>query len=162
MDELDIIDRQEVVNKRPVFLKVLCILTFVGSGMGITSAVISLLIGGMSEESFRILQQMDGGILGGFATDLEEMMRWQKYINFANLAGSAICLAGALMMWRLKRVGFYLYLPGALIPLTVSIFGMQHIMTGFMANIGMFSIVLSGIFTAAFIVMYGINFKHLK
>jgi hypothetical protein len=165
MDDLDIIDNESNyggTQKLPVFLKVLCILTFVGSGLGILGALIGFLVSDMSTKSYEMMQTIDNGGFDAIGFNIAEMIKWQKYMNIGNLVGSALCLTGALMMWKLKKVGFYLYLPGTIIPLIVTGIGMQYVLTGFMSGFGALSIVINGIFAAAFITMYGINFKHLR
>ena len=168
MEDLDIIDTesQQVTGQGqgriPVFLKVLCILTFVGSGLGILGAFVGLLMRRMTETNFRVMQSLGDDAFGLLGVDLEQMIKWQTYMNIANLIGAAMCLTGALLMWRLKKTGFYVYVPGALIPLIVSAIGMQYIMSGFMSGFGMMGVVLSGMVSAAFIIMYGVNYKHLR
>ena len=151
-------------EKKPVFLKVLCILTFVGSGLGLLTAVFGLLGSGMSEESFRMSQRLlsDSPFDDFMSVDFEEMIRWQRYGALANLVGSILCLTGAFLMWNLKKVGYYLYIPGWIIPVTVGAIGMQYIMSGWLANFGVFGVVVNVLFAAAFIIMYGVNYKHLK
>lgn len=162
MDELDVLEVDQAPKGIPVFLKVLCILTFVGSGIGVLGALIGLATSGLANDGFRMMEHMDNGIFGDFGFNIEQMIKWQKYMNFANLGGSLLCLTGALLMWRLKKTGYFLYVPGVLIPLVVSAIGMQYIMTGFMASMGIIGVFISGLIAAAFIVMYGLNFKHLK
>lgn len=166
MEDLDIIDHQAKSTAKagglPVFLKVLCILTFVGSGLGVLGAVFGLLTRKMTETNFKMMQRLGGDAFGSLGVDLEQMMKWQTYMNVTNLIGASLCLTGALMMWKLKKAGFYLYVPGVLIPLIVSAIGMKYIMTGFMANLGAAGIIVGGMISGAFIVMYGLNFKHLK
>ena len=151
-------------GQRPVFLKVLCILTFVGSGLGIIGALIGLMTAGMTEESMRLSQSLmsDSPFNDLLSVNFEEMMRWQKYSQLASLGGSLLCLTGALMMWRLKKIGYFLYIPGWIIPLAVSAMATKYIMTGWLASFGVAGIVLNVIIAAAFIVMYGLNVKHMK
>lgn len=151
-------------GERPVFLKVLCILTFVGSGLGIVGALIGLMTSGMTEESLRMSQSImqDSPFNDILSFNFEEMVRWQNYSNFANLGGSLLCLAGALLMWRLKKIGYFLYIPGWIIPLVVSAMAMKYIMSGWLASFGVVGIVLNAMIAAAFIIMYGLNVKHMK
>jgi asparagine N-glycosylation enzyme membrane subunit Stt3 len=58
-------------------------------------------------------------------------------------------LFGVIKMWKLQKVGFYLYVATSVISLVMGI-----VYSGF----GMFSLIL----TALFIVLYGLNLKHLK
>lgn len=161
----DNLDQFEVEKptKLPVFLKVLCILTFVGSGLGILGALGGLAMGGMNERLLQDMNDIGGGIYDDLGMDIDAMIAWTKYSNIANLFGSALCLTGALMMWKLKKVGFYLYVPGNLIPAIVSVFAMQYIMpSGPFAAIGTAGAAFGIIFSIAFIVMYGVNYKHLR
>jgi len=147
----------------PAFLKVLCILTFVGSGLGILGALGGFAMGGMNERLMQDMNNIGGGIYDQMGLDIDAMIVWTKYSNIANLLGSALCLTGALMMWKLKKVGYYLYVPGVVIPAVVSVFAMRHILpSGPFAGLGTASIVVGFIFSAAFIVMYGVNYKHLR
>ncbi|MBL4862065.1 MAG: hypothetical protein JKY09_03490 [Crocinitomicaceae bacterium] len=165
-DELDLVidSNGPEVNKRPAFLTVLCILTFVGAGLGILGAVFGLVTSDMTERNLQMSAQlMDDSPFGDFfGVNWEEMTRWQGYINMANLIGALLCLTGALMMWRLKKVGYYLYIPGCIIPLVVSAVGAQYMMSGMLAGMSTIGVVFAGMISLAFIIMYGVNLKHLK
>lgn len=151
---------------RPAFLTVLCILTFVGSGFGLISALFGLMFSGMNDASFQMMERSmeNNPFADSFGFNFEEMARWTAYSQWANLVGSALCLTGALMMWKLKKIGFFLYIPGWIIPVTISAIAMQYIMSGsgVFSNFGSLGIVVNVIFAAAFIIMYGVNYKHLK
>ncbi len=170
MDELEVIDGQSSMSNPqgaskggiPVFLKVLCILTFVGSGLGILGAFINMATKKMTERTFQSMNRFGSDLFDTVGFNLDEMMRWQTYMNVANLIGALLCLAGALMMWRLKKIGFYLYVPGAIIPAIVSAIGVQYMMSGFMSGLGTAGAVIGGLISVAFVIMYGLNFKHLK
>lgn len=160
LDQFEEIDKPATL---PVFLKVLCILTFVGSGMGILGALLNLVLYSASSNIFRTANELSDGMYDRMGMNIDEMMRWTAYSNYANLVGSLLCLTGALLMWKLKKSGFYLYVPGNLLPLIVSFFAMNHIMgSGPFASFGVAGVMFSGLFYIAFIVMYGINFKHLR
>ena len=81
---------------RPTFLTVLCILTFVGSGLGILSGLFGLL--GLS-------------FLSSMSSSLEGGMLWALIA----LVSSVLCLFGAIQMWGLKKIGFSLYLVGSIL-----------------------------------------------
>lgn len=149
---------------RPVFLTVLCILTFVGSGFGLLAALFGMLFSGMNQTSMRIMERSmeNNPFADSFGFNYEEMVRWTTYSNWANLIGSALCLTGALMMWKLKKIGFFLYIPGWIIPVVISAFAMKYMMTGMLASFGAVGVVINIIFAGGFIVMYGLNYKHLK
>ena len=146
----------------PVFLKVLCILTFVGSGLGIIGALFGFISSGASEESLRLSARIMHDSPFGNSINFEEMMKWQVYTNWANLIGSLLTLAGGLLMWKLKKLGYYLYIPGWIIPITVSAIGMKYMLSGMFAGMGYVGVGINVVIAAAFIIMYGLNFKHLK
>jgi hypothetical protein len=94
-------------NKRSGFLTTLCILTFIGSGFGLIGSVLSIV--GSSALSF-----LTGGLLGLPA----ELMMW---LGVGNLLAAALCLYGAISMWKLKMLGYWLYLGGSVVSLIVSV-----------------------------------------
>ena len=83
-------------------------------------------------------------------------------IAVLSLAASLICLLGVIQMWKLKKMGFYIYLVGEIAPLVItfatigfaSMFsfegGIMALMTAFMS-----------IFPILFIILYAINLKHM-
>lgn len=85
---------------RPTFLTVLCILTFVGSGLGLLGGLFGLL--GL-------------GFLSSLSASVEGDMLWAVIA----LVSSALCLFGAIQMWGLKKMGFSLYLVGSVLAIVV-------------------------------------------
>ena len=79
------LDMNQGSNGRPTFLTVLCILTFIGSGLGVL-----------------------GGLLGMVGTSALGMFAPQgtMLVQILGLAASGLCLYGALQMWGLKKQGF--------------------------------------------------------
>lgn len=163
----DVLDYEERQSGMPVFLKVLCILTFVGAGLYALVYIFNMI---NFESSIRQLE-MSQEILssskspfGDMSGLVEATKKWGMLSYMLGLAGCILCLAGALMMWKLKKIGFYIYVAGQIIPFIGS-FLMISANTGssaFMGAVSTFSIVLSIILSLAFIVMYAFNLKHLK
>jgi len=121
----------EATNKRPVFITVLCILTFIGSGLGLLFSLLGVVAAGALEsmtESLPIPIDMGDGIV-------------KTIITLLLYGGS---LYGAISMWNLKKLGFYIY---AIAQVVLLIMGFG---------------ILSLLFTAAFIIMYGVNLKHME
>jgi hypothetical protein len=118
-------------NQRPVFLTVLCILTFIGSGLALLFALLGLIAAGAIDSMMSSFPMPTGASAGPL-----------KSIILLILYGAS--LYGAILMWQLKRIGFYLYTVAQVIILILG-FG-----------------VLSLIFTAAFIIMYGVNLKYME
>lgn len=162
MERIDDLNEEVAVSQRPNFLKVLCILTFIGSGLGILGAIIGFFTTDFMRQSMELADELSDGMYDRMGMDMQAMMEWQTYINLGNLVGALFCLTGALMMWKLKKIGYFIYVPGALIPVIVSFIGMNYIMSGMMAGFGMLGVVFNLFISAAFIVMYGLNLKHLK
>lgn len=164
MEELDLNDEIQEAGGIPKFLKVLCILTFIGSGLGLLGAISGFFTESFTRESMQTLENLDMSDtpfdMGTF--NIDEMMKWQRYANIGNLIGCALCLTGAVMMWRLRRIGYFLYIPGVLIPFIIGMISINKMLSGMMADFGMIGIVINGLIAAAFITMYGLNYKHLN
>jgi hypothetical protein len=103
MNELENLDDVQVGEKnRPTFLTVLCILTFVGSGIGILIGLFGL-VGNTAFSSMN--------------SSANTNMIW----TVLSLVASGLCLFGALQMWQLKKMGFTLYILGSIISITATI-----------------------------------------
>jgi len=129
-------EQKTETQKRPAFLTVLCILTFVGKGLSLILFLIAII-------AFGTISSFLGKIpLIGEGTGVVYFI-----LNFI------ICLAalyGAIQMWKLKKMGFYIYLAAIVIGYILPMF------FGFY-TFGIFGLIL----TALFPVLYGLNFKHL-
>ncbi len=87
---------------RPTFLTVLCILTFIGSGLGVLGGILGL---------------VGSSALATFAPAAGGSIIW----SLLSLVASALCLFGAIQMWGLKKMGFTLYLAGSAVSVIVAI-----------------------------------------
>ncbi|MDH4473637.1 MAG: hypothetical protein QE487_13590 [Fluviicola sp.] len=152
MDELDIIDELEVnvAPKRSNFLMVLCILTWVGSGLAIlVYGYLYLIMGQM----FRALQAFGG--------DRPKELNWVMWNYLISAIAPVFCIVGAVLMWKLKRLGFYIYLLGQLPPILFS-FYTWLVIAGKYNSESLFFAVLLNIIPIGFIVMYAINIRQMK
>ncbi|MCK9421778.1 MAG: hypothetical protein M0Q38_04210 [Bacteroidales bacterium] len=145
MEELTQHPLPETKPKRPNLLTVLCILTFIGSGMNMLS---SLIIAGFYDTFIEVVQVFAEKFkLPGIDSLLEANPR---YFLFSGLfyAGA---LVGALLMFRLKKAGFHVY----------TIFQILLILSP------MYFMHLSGpsipdiIFSGTFILLYSTNLKFM-
>ena len=119
----------QTTNQRPTFLTVLCILTFIATGLMLLFGLIGLVAAGAIESFSQYLPTgADSGI-------------FKSIITLVLVAAS---LYGAIQMWKLKKLGFYIYAGANVIMLVLG-----------------FSI-WSLIITAAFIVMYYLNVKVME
>ena len=103
MEEIQANPAQESKPGRPNLLNILCILTFIGSGMNFFS---SLMIS-VFYDQFTILAEE---INKSFHLPGLEMIMEGKSIFFAVSALIyAGCITGAILMWKLKKAGFHVY-----------------------------------------------------
>ena len=131
---------------RPLMLTVLCILTFAGSGLNILSG---LAIGAFFDQFVQIAT--------GFAEtyDLPGMELITEgspgffLISAVFYAGS---VTGAILMWRLQRIGFHVYTISQILLLIASMYFFR----------------LPGpswpdlLFTGLFIILYGVHIRLMK
>lgn len=161
MEEVN--QNEMVPAKLPGFLKVLCILTFVGAGLGVIFGLINLVQAPFALEKFQATQDLMGGMEGmpggGFMSSMMDGA-YQAALHalplaIASLSANLLCLFGALMMWKRKKIGFFSYLGGQLVGVVVPI-----VLVGFS---GMFGGIMAfaALFPLIFIIMYALNFKHL-
>ncbi|MCB9335039.1 MAG: hypothetical protein H6586_02760 [Flavobacteriales bacterium] len=122
-------------GKRPGFLTVLCILTFIGSGLGLLGGLLMTI--GM------------GSIMGSIPGMGAAMGGGTAYFAIGTVLAAA-SLYGAIQMWKLKKQGFFIYagasVVGIILPL---IFGLPFSAMG-------------AIFPILFIVLYYLNVKHMN
>lgn len=152
MEELDILDELEVSTepKRSTFLMVLCILTWVGSGLAIFGyGYLYLLMG----QSLRLLRTFGG--------EIPDIMNWMMFQYMIAAIAPVFCIVGAILMWKLKRLGFYIYLLGQLTPILFSFYAWL-VISGKHNSELIFFAVLVNLIPMGFIVMYAVNVKYLK
>lgn len=138
---------ENAAPKRPIILTIVCILSFISAGLGCLSAIITPLF---SDIMIDFLKSAPGY----YETAMNEAITilqagWGFYlISFTLGLGS---LTGAILMWKLKKMGFHFY--------ALSNIGLL------LAPMLMFGMAISwaGIFlTASFILLYATNLKFMK
>lgn len=143
------VDKKETVNNvqvgnvanstavsigRPTFLTVLCILTFIGSGLSILGALITTILSGLLE-----------AVGAQIPSELSMLMPdTGMFAGIILLLAAVASLVGAIKMWKLQKIGFIMY-AGAQVVMLIAGFG-----------------VMALIFTGLFIGLYYMNLKHLK
>ncbi len=159
-------------KKRPQFLTVLCILTFLGSGFGLINALTNYVNAdvlvefakeAIDQSKDKVANELEPGkgkklaeqmISGASAMTSPEKLK-QNYL--LTIISNLITLGGALMMFRQKRVGFWIYVVGmvVLVATPVVIFGAGNLLSlGLMIGFAVIGIL--------FIVLYSFNLKHLR
>jgi len=138
MENTTITNENEVV-KRPGLLTVLCILTFIGSGLGMLVYLLLAVAAGT-------LGAMLSGIPG-----LGSMIAGGGIALFASgLILSLGSFFGALKMWKLKKLGFYIYVVAQVLMLILPVI--------FGAPFSLFGAVI----TAVFVILYALNLKVMS
>lgn len=166
-------------ERRPTFLTVLCILTFIGSGWAIVSAIWSYTTAeeivkvinvqklDKSNDSLHIVdsarlereKNSDGDMIGRkFRIAAEKMMTVENIHkkSIGDLIAGLFTLGGAILMWFQRRAGFYLYIAGVLIGIALPfyLYGNDLVTVG-IASFGAF-------FGLLFIVLYALNLKWIN
>ncbi|MCE9538780.1 MAG: hypothetical protein K8R85_06135 [Bacteroidetes bacterium] len=150
--------------KRPKFLTVLCILSFVGIGISLVSGIISYFSYSTLANAGGMLNSIGAGVkdgekIGESMNALANAMgmdygKWALVVLIQTILNIPI-LVGVLMMWKQKKVGFYIYAPFEIIqPVMPIIFGL--------GLFGGLSAILSLIFAIVFVVLYALNLKHMN
>jgi hypothetical protein len=161
--------------KRPTFLTVLCILSFIGCAWGAYSGITgyfemkAMATSGAAGMQEIMDQAMDESMASGevdaqsaeMAKDLANSLVGS--IDYASMANASLiqgilCLIigiGVFMMWNLKKTGFYVYTVCQIAYVLV-----PFIMVGGLAG-GLMG-VLGAIFPIVFIILYGLNLKHMR
>ncbi|MEO8069152.1 MAG: hypothetical protein ABI599_15750 [Flavobacteriales bacterium] len=158
--------------KRPTFLTVLCILSFIGCGLGLFSGI----------SGYFTAKAMDNGSMGkmmeglseaaGDAAAADSMQDGMADVDKAmdalgmdfgamannSLAQGLLCivvLIGVFMMWKLKKTGFYVYTASNLAYAACPFIFMGGLAGGMMGILGAIGPIL-------FIILYGLNVKHMS
>jgi hypothetical protein len=150
-----------VPAKRPQFITVLCILTWIGCGIGLIASVMGYFAVQTAGAMMDVAAASDPEAMDLASTmpGMEEAMNAMKYAGVSlavGILGTILCFAGSMMMWKLKKTGFYVYVAGQIIPLVIS-----AVLIGASA-FGGFALVMGAIFPVLFIVLYGLNLKHMS
>lgn len=156
-DELDLLDSGtdiKYAGKRPAFLTVLCILTFVGAGLSLLYCFIAWV--GVSAAEAMVESFGNGNGMSDHAFD---GLRWFKIMLLAGTIGSLLNIVGAFVMMFMRKWGFYTYVLGQALPLLIMIY---LILTSTQDQFSLAGLIFLSIFPIGFIVMYGLNFKYLK
>ncbi len=133
--------------ERPALLKVLCILTFIFSGLLSLSAIF---IPAFSEQMGEFIQN-DPNYTEAQKTAIFFTLHlgWGYYLLVFTLAASS--LVGAILMWNLKKIGFHMYaLSNSLYLLVPMLMLATPLDWREMA------------LTASFILLYALNLKYMK
>lgn len=146
---------------RPLFLSVVCIVTFVFSGLGLLGSVWGV-VPATVDSGLVAMREVQSKELGFVNFNESEYLKWTFYSNVAGIIGSVLCLIGALAMWKLKKSGYYIYILGYLASIIVGFLALVYISQGSSAGTGKGIFVLNVLVMITFFIMYGKNIKAMK
>jgi hypothetical protein len=102
------------LNKRPVLLTVLCILSFIGSGLASLSNIFIYFNHDV------LLRTIEEGVLSDLGFDLSIILNVEPAYFLISGLLNIISFTGVRHMWMLRRAGFHLYAISQLMMLIVS------------------------------------------
>ncbi|MEN9570295.1 MAG: hypothetical protein RL172_1526 [Bacteroidota bacterium] len=146
----------------PSALNVLTILTFIGCAVEVLGSVWRFFT---AEKSYKQLQEAQGkmenapawakGMMSPEMLEVSRKAMENKLILLViTLAGTALCLWGAMEMRKLKKQGYLLWVVGEFLPI---LGGVIIVGTGMLSGFSMFVLV----FPIIFLILYTVNKKHL-
>ncbi len=159
---------------RPSFLTWLCILTFIGSGWALISCVWTYSMASKTNIIFQENMHVKDSTLGSDTSDMRRREKispfegkikasLSKIVSTDNMRKAAIggfiasllTLAGAILMWNLKRQGFYIYILGVVFGILIPfyLYGNDLIAVGATSFANFFGLV--------FIALYALNLKSM-
>lgn len=160
--------------QRPEFLKVLCILSFIGIGIMLLMSLAGLPKLFQSPEmrmaEMEKMEQISPGFMDKMAPLLNDPNYTAKAVSkFAiDLLLQVLSLIGVIQMWKLRKKGFYLYMAGELLPyLSGFIFASQSMavfnaLPSTIASLAYVVIAIVVLIDLAFIFMYSRNLKYMS
>lgn len=143
--------------ERPQFLKILCILSFVGCGLMILLYTVGAMFLGLNEQmiaSFWAKAVESNPQL----EDLDPIVFFHEFgmVCVYGLIATIFSLIGVIMMWRLEKIGFFIY---AIAELSTNFFSMNMGNDQEKSYVGtIFAIVID----LVFIILYFQNLKHMN
>ena len=156
--------RSDTTTVRSQFLTLLCILTFIGSALSLFDAVVSLMQTNAVSETPHVQreytpeerkqqprQYFEDRSSGdeNIPTDPDRI----RLLAIAQLPYALLTFVGALFMFRLRRIGFWLYIAGVVIGLLLPI-----VLVGFGALNTSFGVFFSMLFAG----LYWLNLKDMR
>jgi hypothetical protein len=132
--------------KRPLYLTVLCILTFIGSGMNMISSLLIFIF-------FDAFQSVGENITKTFDLPGIDVILNARPVFFAvSVVIYGLSAFGAYQMWKLIKHGFHIYTIAQILLIIVPMYFFKLSAPSFA------DIILSGIFVA----LYSANLKHMS
>ncbi len=136
----------ETQSTRPTMLTVLCILTFIGSGMQLFS---SLIIAGFYDMFVQVIQ--DFAVKFKLA-GMDQLLAVKPLFFVVSVFLYAGSIGGAILMMRMKKAGFHVYTIFQILLIISPMYFMHQ------SAPGTFDVLLSGLF----VFLYSMNLKFMS
>ncbi|MBI2257775.1 MAG: hypothetical protein HYU67_02635 [Flavobacteriia bacterium] len=166
-------ENSEEVNsnpKRPTFLLVLCILSFISTGFNLIGNIVNLLKGPLSQDELNVvlqeMQQLSDMVNqsgSGFTELFEKLAKITQFTNdnfymheFILIASFALGFYGVLKMYQGIKNGFHLYIIYNLLSISSIYVSVPP------SDVPSFIVIFSVIFSGIFIFMYSRNLHWMK
>jgi hypothetical protein len=135
--------RQYQRNKRPELLRILCILSFIGSGLSAFSNLVIYL-------SFDQLDLITDELVTTFPA-LSKILSGGKGFFISGFVLYSISLFGVVKMWNLKKIGFHFYTGAQIFILILPVITLEAFQVP----------ILSILLTLAFVIAYSSQLKFM-
>jgi hypothetical protein len=146
MEEQQMLTASESKNKRPNLLTILCILTFIGSGLNAFSNLMIFIF-------FDLSMKFAAELVKTFKVPGMELFLDAKPVYFAVTALiNVLSIAGAVRMWQLHKHGFHIYTVAQILVILAPMYFFR------LPGPDFFSILLSGVF----VMLYGSTLKKMS
>jgi len=159
-------------KKKPTLLIVLVVLSFIYLAYYLFDVIRALLVGPISEEQMEMqraafyesMSQMQSQGMDGFIEFFEKLLRFIEFanseafylLNITSLVSVLLGLTAVILMLKLKKIGFHLYVAYSLLPIIIIY------LTFPIEIISTFIVVYHIVISAIFCVLYGLNLKHME
>lgn len=152
-------------TKRPLFLTILCAITFIGSVVGIVvntrgyfnaAAEVERISSGKAKSELKSLVTPGNTVPAELVRIGNLTIENYEKFSIGCIASYLLCLIGSVLMFKLKRTGFYSFTLGTFFNVITHflLFGDQFGAMGFS--------VLPALGGLVFIILYGMNLKYME
>ncbi|MGM0479251.1 MAG: hypothetical protein ACQERC_08500 [Bacteroidota bacterium] len=171
-EENTAIDQRKSNERKPTFLVVLAVLSFIYLAFSLFGALGSLFSGPLNTEQmetqkaqlYESKSTLEAEGMDNFSEMIEKSIRYSEYMNFeafyishtTNIIISLVGIVAVILMLQLKRIGFHIYVAYSLLPIIT-----MYIITP-MELILTISVITMVVISALFTILYGLNLKHMK
>lgn len=146
-ENLDVVSHPQEKKQRPEVLTVFLFVTFITRVMGVLQGVLLLFLG---EKMLEFVAKQFPDV----AKELAPVFT-NKLLISVGIVASIVQFAGALYMWKLKKLGFHMYMVGKLVQFIV-----PYLILGFAAS-NVLDIFFGLIFWIIWPIVYFVHLKYM-